>query len=261
MLIHPTVDKLMELKLTGMVSALRDHQNLPQIADLSFEERLGLMVDRELTDRQNKRTAARLSKARLRQAATPEDIDYRSSRGLDKSLYTRLLDGKWVTEHHNVLFTGPTGVGKTYLACALANQACRQGATVQYFRTPRLLHDLTIAKLDGSYAKLLKTLAKTDILVLDDWGLAQHTPESRRDLLEIFDDRHQRGSTIITSQLAVEHWHESIGDPTMADAILDRLIHNAHRIALTGESMRKRAAEKRTITPAKVDSQATPSHA
>lgn len=247
MLAHPTIDKLLTLRLPGMVSALREHLGMSEIASLSFEERLGLMIDRELTERQNKQTSARLVKARLKQSVTPEDIDYRTTRGLDKALYVRLLSGQWLGAHQNVLFTGPTGVGKTFLACALANQACRQGATVQYYRTPRLLGELALSKLDGRYPKLLRALAKTQVLVLDDWGLVKHNEESRRDLLEIFDDRHQSGSTIVTSQLPVEHWHDTLGDPTMADAILDRLVHNAHRICLTGESLRKRGASTKTV--------------
>ena len=172
-----------------------------------------------------------------------EDIDYRHPRGLDKAFMARLATCQWVRERHNVLITGPTGIGKTWLGCALGHQACRDGLTALYLRLPRFLQELPIAKGDGRYGKLLTTLAKTDVLILDDWGLAPFSDENRRDLLEIVEDRHDRRATIITSQLPVEHWHDALGDPTLADAILDRLVHNAYKIALHGESMRKRPAQ------------------
>lgn len=242
MLTHPTTEKLNQLRLYGMAHALTEQANIAEIGTLAFEERLGLLVDREMTERSNRLTASRLMRARLKQSATAEDIDFRAPRGLDRPLFQSLLTGNWVTDHQNVLLTGPTGVGKTYLACALANQACRQGVSALYFRLPRLLQDLAIARGDGRYAKLLAQFAKIQVLVLDDWGLAAFSDESRRDLLEIFDDRHGSRSTIVTSQLPVEHWHEALGDPTLADAILDRLVHNAHRIALKGDSLRRKKA-------------------
>jgi DNA replication protein DnaC len=243
MLKHPTLDKLHALKLTGMAAALADQSATPDITDLSFEERLGLLVDREMTERDNRRMTSRLRRARLRHTAILEDIDYRNSRGLDKGLVQSLAGCQWVKEHLNVLITGPTGVGKTWLACALAHKACREGYTAQYVRLTRLLRELTIAKGDGQYSKLLTNLAKVDVLILDDWGLMKLSAENRRDLLEVLEDRHGRRSTIATSQLPIEEWHGVIGDATLADAILDRLVHNAYKINLRGESMRKRQAK------------------
>ena len=243
MLKHPTLDKLHALKLTGMAAALADQSATPDITDLSFEERLGLLVDREMTERDNRRMSSRLRRAKLRHAAILEDIDYRNSRGLDKGLVQSLASCQWVKEHLNVLITGPTGVGKTWLACALAHKACREGYTAQYVRLTRLLRELTIAKGDGQYSKLLTSLAKVDVLILDDWGLMKLSAENRRDLLEVLEDRHGRRSTIATSQLPIEEWHGVIGDATLADAILDRLVHNAYKINLRGESMRKQQAK------------------
>ncbi len=240
MLKHPTLDKLRTLKLTGMAAALADQSTTPDISELGFEERLGLLVDREMTERENRRMTSRLRRARLRHTAILEDIDYQSSRGLDKGLVQSLAACQWVKEHLNVLITGPTGVGKTWLACALAHKACREGYTAQYVRLTRLLRELTIAKGDGQYPKLLTNLAKVDVLILDDWGLMKLNAENRRDLLEVLEDRHGRRSTIATSQLPLEEWHGVIGDATLADAILDRLVHNAYKINLRGESMRKR---------------------
>lgn len=240
MLHHPTLDKLQTLRLTGMVKALSEQMHLPESADLSFEERLGLLVDRELTERRDRRLTARLRQAKLRLSACLEDLHYRHPRGLEKSLRSTLASCQWIRERHNVLITGPTGIGKTWLACALGHQACREGYTVLYLRLPRLLQELPIAKGDGRYPKLMASLAKTDLLILDDWGLAMLNDENRRDLLDLLEDRHDRRATIVTSQLPVEHWHEAIGHPTLADAILDRLIHNAYKITLKGESMRKR---------------------
>lgn len=240
MLHHPTLDKLQTLRLTGMVKALSEQMHLPESADLSFEERLGLLVDRELTERSDRRLTARLRQAKLRLSACLEDLHYRHPRGLEKSLMSTLASCQWIRERHNVLITGPTGIGKTWLACALGHQACREGYTVLYLRLPRLLQELPIAKGDGRYPKLMASLAKTDLLILDDGGLAMLNDENRRDLLDLLEDRHDRRATIVTSQLPVEHWHEAIGHPTLADAILDRLIHNAYKITLKGESMRKR---------------------
>ena len=246
MLTHPTLDKLQRLGLSGMAQALREQMNMPDIGDLSFEERLGLLVDRELTARDDRRLKTRLHKAKLRQAACIEDIDYRHPRGLDKALMLRLATCQWVREHHNLLLTGPTGIGKTWLACALGHQACREGYSVLYLRLPRLLQEMPTAKGDGRYAKVMAALAKTDLIILDDWGLAQFGHESRHDVLELLEDRHGRRATMVTSQLPVEHWHEAIGDPTLADAILDRLVHNAYKLALKGDSMRKRLSTQKT---------------
>ena len=243
MLLNPTLDKLQALKLTGMSEALDEQLRSQDIDQLSFDDRLGLMVDREVTVRHNRRLKTRLKKARLRQNACMEDIDYRHPRGLKRDQIQQLLGNRWMQEHQNVIITGPTGVGKTWLACALAQKACRDGFTVQYLRLPRLLQDLNLARADGRYPKLMAAYAKTDLLVLDDWGLSPLSEGHRRDLLEIVEDRHNLKSTMITSQLPVEHWHELIGDPTLADAILDRLIHNAHRVPLKGESLRKKGTK------------------
>jgi DNA replication protein DnaC len=246
MLTHPTLEKLQALRLTGMLQALSEQMQMPDIGDLSFEERLGLLVDREMTERGNRRLTTRLRKAKLRLSAEFEDIDYRHPRGLDKSLMMRLATCQWITDRHNVLITGPTGVGKTWIACALGHKACRQGHAVLYLRLLRLLQEIPIAKGDGRYPKLMASLAKTDLIVLDDWGLAVLSDENRRDVLELLEDRHGRRATIVTSQLPVEHWHENLGDPTLADAILDRLVHNAYKITLKGDSMRQRLATSKT---------------
>lgn len=246
MLNHPTLDKLQALNLTGMYKALREQIAMADLPDLSFEERLGLLVDREMTEREVRRLGTRLRKAKLRQSACIEDLDYRHPRGLDKSLLATLVSCQWVRDRHNVLITGPTGIGKTWIACALGHKACREGFTALYLRLPRLLQELPIAKGDGRYVKLMASLAKTELLILDDWGLATLSDENRRDLLEILEDRHDRRATIVTSQFPVEHWHEAIGDPTLADAILDRLVHNAYKVILKGDSMRKRRAKLTT---------------
>ncbi|WP_422444708.1 MULTISPECIES: IS21-like element helper ATPase IstB [unclassified Endozoicomonas] len=243
MLLNPTLEKLQTLKLSGMYEALNEQLNSPEIEQMSFDERLGLMVDREMTIRDNRRLKTRLKNARLRQHACMEDIDFRHPRGLKREQFQQLLGSGWIKDHQNVIITGPTGVGKTWLACALAQKACRDGYTVQYQRLPRLLQDLSLARADGRYLKIMTTLAKTDLLLLDDWGLAPLNESQRRDLLELFEDRHNLKSTLITSQMPVDHWHELIGDPTLADAILDRLIHNAHRVPLKGESLRKKQAK------------------
>jgi len=240
MLHHPTGERLAQLRLFGMVHALAEQAQTPDLHALTFEDRLGLLVDREIAERQNRQLHHRLRQARLKQAAAAEDIDYRHPRGLDRALVRRLLVGDWVRARQNVLVTGPTGAGKTYLACALANAACRQGHTALYQRLPRLFEELALARADGRHLKWVATLAKVEVLVLDDWGLAPLDDERRRDLLEILDERYQTRSTVVASQLPVSHWHDALGNPTLADAILDRLVHHAHPLALTGESLRKR---------------------
>jgi len=240
MLIHPIIDKLKDLRLNAMAHTLEEQMQMPDIESLSFEERLGLLVDREAFDRENRRLKTRLKKARLKQNACIEDIDFRHPRGLDKSLMAKLFSCDWIKDSNNLLITGPTGTGKTFLACAMAQKACREGYTVQYIRIPRIFQELHIAKGDGRYGKLLKDFAKTKLLLFDDWGLTKMTDESRHDLLEILEDRHAMASTLVTSQFPVSKWHELIGDPTLADAILDRLIHSAYKIELKGGSMRKK---------------------
>lgn len=239
MLIHPTVDKLNTLRLSGMVKALEEQSQMSDIGELSFEERLGLLVDREMTERDNRSLKRRLKKARLRQNASMEDIDLRHSRGMEKAVISKLASCRWIKDRLNILITGPTGVGKSYIGCALAQKACREGFSALYTRLPRLFQDLSIARGDGRYGKLLAGIAKADLLVLDDWGLYRLSEEERRDILEIMEDRHDIRSTIVASQVPVEDWHDVIGDPTLADAIIDRLIHNAYRITLKGESMRQ----------------------
>lgn len=245
MLNHPTVEHLRTLRLNGMLHALQEQAQMPEIEALSFLERLGLLVDREVSERENRRLRIRLKRANLRQQACLEDIDFQAARGLDRALVMRLASCQWIEAKYNVLITGPTGVGKSYLGCALAHKACLNGYSALYERLPRLLEALHVAKADGRYGKMLVRLSKVDVLVLDDWGLAKLTPPEQHELLEVMDDRHDRRSTIVTSQLAVEHWHETMTDPTLADAILDRLIHAAYRLNLRGESMRKQRAKLR----------------
>ena len=232
MLTHPTHDRLIALGLTGMAKALEDQRRQPDIAALAFEERIAMMIDREAIERENKRLTTRLKFACLRQSAVVEDVDMKAPRGLDKALFHKLAAGDWIDRHQNLIVIGPTGVGKSWLACALGHKACRDDRSVFYQRVPRLFDALALARGDGRHARLLKTLARVELLILDDWGLATLTHEQGRDLLEIVDDRHNRGSTIVTSQLPVDHWHEAIANPTVADAILDRLVHNAHRLTL-----------------------------
>lgn len=240
MLNQQTLDKLHGLKLFGMAEAFKEQLQQPNLNDLSFEERFGLLVDRQWTFKEDCRLQRLLKDAQLKIQACPEDIDYKNPRGIDKSVILRLLSCDWVQKHQNLIICGPTGIGKTFLACALAQKACREGFRAFYIRLPKLFYHLALSKADGSYPKTMKKLLRAQILVLDDFGLAPLTDPERRDLLEVIEDRHGASSTIVTSQLPADNWHEHIGDPTIADAILDRLIHNAHRINLKGGSMRKK---------------------
>lgn len=243
MLSEQTYDKLIAMKMHGLAASFQEYLDSRESDQLPFEERFGLMVDREWAERQERRLRRRLQIARFREAACMEDINYRRARGLDRSVMQRLATCRWIAGADNVIVTGKTGVGKTWIACALGNQACRDNRSVRYFRVPRLLHSLHIARGDGTYVTLLNRLAKTDLLILDDWGLAPPTDPQRRDLLEILEDRHGRHSTIVAGQLPVKKWHEHLGEPTVADAILDRLVHRAHRIKLKGPSMRGRGEQ------------------
>ena len=244
MLTHPTLEQMRRLRLNGMADAYAEHIASPETEALSFDERLGLLVDRERSDRESRKLSNRLRRARLRQQASIEDIDYSAARGLDKSVIRALARCNYVKHHENVLIVGATGTGKTFLACALAHKACLEGFTARYERLSRLLESIQIARADGTYPKLVAALAKIDVLLIDDFCLVPIVGNGRNDLLDILEDRSGRRSTLVTSQLPVSEWHGAIGDDTLADAILDRLIHNGHRITLKGDSMRKKRTPK-----------------
>ena len=246
MLLEQTFIQLRELHLTGMAAALEEQQAVPDVQDLAFEDRLALLIERETTVREDRRLTRLLRQAKLRLPATIEDLDFRTPRGLDRSVILRLASSDWIRRHQVVLITGATGTGKTYLACALAQAACRQGLSSRYLRLTQLIEDMALARADGSYPKLMNRLQKTDLLAIDDYGLAPLNQTERRDLLEVIEDRTGRRATLVASQLPLEHWHDVIGDATFADAILDRLVHHAHRITLTGASMRRKEVD---ITP------------
>ena len=242
MLSHPTFDQLHQLGLAGMANAFAEIEASADAAQLTHAEWLGLLLDREVSQRRDKRLAARLRYARLRHHAAIEDVDYRAPRGLDRVLFKKLAEGGWIDAHDNLILCGPTGIGKSWLAAALGHKACRDNRSVLYQRIPKLFADLALARGDGRYARLLRALAGVQLLILDDWGLQPLDTGSRHDLLEILEERYGRRSTIVTSQIPVDKWHALIGDPTYADAILDRLVHNAHRIDLAGDSLRRKRA-------------------
>jgi DNA replication protein DnaC len=249
MLHHQTLELLHTLRLTGMAQAWTEQQGVPDVAHLSFDERFALLLDRERSAREQRRLTRLLQLARLRAPASVEDIDFRTKRGLDRAQILRLASGEWIRAHQVTLLVGPTGTGKTWLACDMGHAACRQGYSVRYFRLPRLLQeDLPRARADGSYGKLLQQLAKTELILLDDYAMAPLGERDRRDLLELLDDRVGCRATLVTSQLPLDHWHETVGDPTFGDAILDRLVHHAHRITLTGGSLRRLAVEEQPST-------------
>jgi DNA replication protein DnaC len=235
-----TLQSLRRLRLSGMATAYEQQLSQPNTNDLSFEERFSMLVDCESTARENRKLTRNTQLAKFRIQACLEDIDYRAHRGLQKSQVASLANGEWIQKHQNLCVTGPTGTGKTYLACALGLQACRLGLSVRYFRLSRLFEILRVARGEGSYPRLMSHIAKADLLILDDWGLQKPASSERTDLLELLEDRYGNRATCVTSQLPVKNWYDHLGDPTIADAILDRLIHNAHKIQLTGDSMRKK---------------------
>ncbi len=235
-----TLSRLRDLRLGGMAQALeRQQEQVGTYDGLAFTERLGLLVEQECLEREHRKQERLIRQARFKLRASVQDIDYQHSRNIKQAQIARLAQGEWIDRAQNLLITGPCGSGKTYLACALGNNACLQGYSVRYYRLSRLLLEMTQAKADGSYQKLLVRLAKIQVIVIDDWGLEKLTTAHRNDLLEIMDDRHGSTSTVMISQLPTDEWYAAIGDNTLADAILDRLMHNAHRLSLKGESMRK----------------------
>ena len=240
MLHQPIMDKLFALKLSGMLEGLREQMEGSQYKTLSFDERFGLLLDREWDLRQSRKLHRRMRMARFREQAVIEDLDISAKRGLDRKQVLYLAEGKWINEKLNMVITGPTGAGKTYLACALGNAACRNGYSVRYFQLSRLLEKLKLARADGSYPKLLDQIAKYKLLILDDW-LRNHLTETQtNDILETVEDRYNHSSTLVVTQIPVTEWHEQFASPTLADAIMDRIVHNAYRLELKGESMRKR---------------------
>jgi DNA replication protein DnaC len=240
MLINQTTEKLLELRLHGMARALKQQEDLPGANKLAFDERFGLLVDAEHSERENAKLTQRLKTAKLRHVACIEDINFQSARGLDRRQITQLSSCDWIKEGLNILITGPTGVGKSYLACAFAQKACRLGFATAYLRAPRFFQDLTIARMNGTYSKLLAKLEKFNLLILDDFALVPVTEEQSRDLLEVTDDRCGKSSLVIASQLPVENWYQTFANATLADAILDRVVHDSYRLSLQGESLRKR---------------------
>ena len=248
---EPTQEKLNAMKLFGMAKYLRQWMELPKENALTPTELLGLLVDAEWVYRENRRLELRLQNAKLKQSACVEDIDYAHPRGLTKAVMLDLASSRWVQSHQNVIFMGPTGIGKSWLACALGNKACRDGFSVVYRRASRLFDELAQARADGTYPHLLRRLAKAQVLILDDYAIEPLAAAQRRDLLEVIEDRYKTSSTIITSQLATDQWHAAIGDATVADSICDRLVHNAHRIHLRGESIRKSNALTNAKKPTK----------
>ena len=244
MLIHPTIGRLRDIGLSAMADALVEMASNPEAADLPHADWLGLLIDREATARDDRRLSRRLQTAKLRQAAIVENVDLRSSRGLDRALFKALATSDWVREHQHLAITGPTGTGKSWIACALGHKACRDGFSVIYKRAPRLFADLAQARGEGRLARLMTTLERANLLIIDDWGPEPLNAEQRRNLLEIVDDRYDRGSLLLTSQIPVASWHDVIGDPTLGDAILDRVLHTAHRIELKGDSLRRKASSR-----------------
>ncbi|MBF0546063.1 MAG: ATP-binding protein [Candidatus Riflebacteria bacterium] len=243
MLLQQTINTLQQLRLSGMLKALTEQEANPEIKSLSFEERFGLLVDRESIEQANKRLNSRLKMARLRQNAVIEDFDWKTIRGLNKTFIMELTSCEWIRRKQNILILGPTGVGKTFLACSLAHKACREGFSSLYHRTNQLLHELAVSRGDGRYLKLIKNLSKPDLIILDDWGLETFNQDQRQDILEITEERYDRKSMIIVSQLPVKNWHDLIGEPTHAEATLDRIIHNSHIIEMKGDSMRKKMSK------------------
>ena len=244
MMMQQTMERLHELRLTGMARALEEQQRMSDLDSLAFEDRLALLLERETTVRDDRRLTRLLQMAKLRLPAAVEDIDWRRPRGLDRSVVLRLAGCQWIRDYDNVLISGATGTGKSYLACALGHSACRQGMSTRYYRFSRLLGELALARADGSYTKLLARLSKTQLRLRDDFGLGPLTDTQRRELLEVLEDRYGRRATLLTSQLPFDHWHDVMGDATFADAILDRLVHNAHKITLEGASMRRKNTTK-----------------
>jgi DNA replication protein DnaC len=246
MLIQQTIDKMNAMKLTGMADALKQQLGSAEHARLSFDERFGLLIDAEGTFREHRKLTKRLRAAKMRYPASLEDVDFKHPRGLDRQQVLSLGNCSFIQQRHNLLISGPTGIGKSYLACAFVERACRRGHNAAYVRLPRLLQQLAVARGDGSYVRILDRIARLELLAIDDWLLAPLRDSERRDVVEIVEDRSERASTLIASQLAVKDWHASIGDPNLADSICDRLLHNAHRIELKGPSMRRTKTDPKT---------------